>query len=482
LATIVLLLWPFIALVIFAHRAIVPAILAATVIPYLFLPEAFSIDFQGLPDLDKTAAISAGLVAGLVLFGVRARKAADLPGMTTGSFKFRYVLFSLFGAIAIGTVLTVLNNGESLVFGPTVLPGLRPWDAVARISELILLFVPFFMARKYLATPDTHRALLKILALSALGYSLLMLVELRLSPQLHSWVYGYYQHSFLQHIRDGFRPMVFLEHGLWVGFFMLMALMGAAALWKAERQSKWLWAMGWIFVILMASENLGAFVIGLMCLAVFFGLHRKMQVWIVIFVAVATLTFPALRQVQFVPIDRIATAAENVSEDRASSLRFRFVQEDQMLQRAFQKPLTGWGGWARGRIFDERGENVSVTDGLWIIILGGWGWIGYVGFFGVLISPLVFLAATARRKQISPETIALALICMGNLIYIIPNATLTPIGLLCFGALAGFAQFDQTNDTVGPLDDSDQDRRARSSYTRFPHKVVRYHTAVDFQS
>ncbi|WP_157058837.1 hypothetical protein [Loktanella sp. 5RATIMAR09] len=441
-------------------------------LPYLFLPEAFAINLPGLPDLDKTFAITGGLIVGLLFFAVRGRKAPDVPALKTEGFRFRFVLYVLLAVLIGGVFVTIRNNGEWLVFGPTVLPALRPWDAIGRIAELIIIALPFFVARKYLATPDMHRALLKVFALSGLIYTLFMLVEFRLSPQLHNWVYGFHQHSFLQHIRDGYRPMVFLQHGLWVGFFIFMAVMAAAALWKAEKETKWLWALGWLLVILMVSKNLGAFVIGLMCLAVFFALRRKMQIWFVICVSLATLSFPALRQAHLVPIDSILSAAASISEDRAGSLEYRLDQEDQLLARAYEKPLFGWGTWGRDRIYNEFGSDISVTDGLWIIVLGGWGWVGYAGFFGVLAAPLLFLAATARRKEIPPETIALALICAGNFIYLIPNATLTPIGLLCFGALAGFVQFDRKQEPVDVPDAVLQGRRAPRSYTRFPHKVA----------
>jgi hypothetical protein len=476
LAGFTLLLWPFLALTVFAQRAMVPAILAATVVPYLLLPESYTIFLPGVPDLDKTAAISIGVAAGLILYGARARKRAKLPDLKTASRFFRFVLLSLVATILIGSVLTVMNNREMLFFGPTVLPALRPWDAVGLIGSMALFLLPFFVARKFLATPDTHRTLLALLVLAALLYSLLMLVEIRLSPQLHRWVYGYHQHSFGQHIRDGFRPMVFLYHGLWVGFFIFMSLIAAAALWKSERDTKWLWAGGWIFFILMISKNLGAFAIGLMCLAIFFGFWQKMQIWFIIFIALATLAFPALRQAELIPIEQILEMAENVSEDRAQSLEFRLDNEDQLLKRAFEKPLTGWGSWSRDRIYNDRGEDVSVSEGLWILTLGGWGWIGYVGLFGLLVLPLISLPFTSRRKEIPVETMGLALICTGNLVYLIPNATLTPIGLLCFGALAGFAQYDKVEETAKNPDVQDVITDTSQRFTRFPQTAKRRDT------
>jgi hypothetical protein len=467
LATFALLLWPFVALIFFAHRELVPAILTATVVPYLLLPESYKIILPGVPDLNKTAIISIGLVAGLVFYG--ARKRAGLPELKTANRFFRFMLLSLIATVMVGSVITVMNNREVLFFGPTVLPATRLWDAIGLIGDLTLLLLPFLIARRYLATPDAHRALLVMLVISALFYSVLMLIEIRLSPQLHRWVYGYHQHSFGQHIRDGYRPMVFLYHGLWVGFFIFMALIAAAALWKSEHDTKWLWAGVWIFIILMISKNLGAFVIGLMCLYILFGLWQKMQIRMVILIAMATLTYPALRQAELIPLEQILEVAESVSGERAQSFEFRLDNEDQLLRRALQKPLTGWGAWARDRIYNDRGENVSISEGLWILTLGAWGWIGYVGLFGLLTLPLISLPITSRRKEIPVETMALALICAGNLIYLIPNATLTPVCLLCFGALAGFAQYD-TAQSVGVQDNSP---RTAQRFTRFPQATKR---------
>lgn len=471
MTTLALLLWPILALMLFAKRDVTSAILIGTLVPYLLLPEAFAVNLPGVPDLDKTVAISLGLLGGLLFF--RARSLADLPVLNTANRTFRFVLLALVVVIFGGSILTVMNNRDMLFFGPTVLPAMRPWDAIALFGSMTLFLVPFFVARRYLATVEAHRALLQMLVMAGLGYSLLMLVELRLSPQLHNWIYGYHQHSFLQHIRDGFRPMVFLEHGLWVGFFMFAALIGAAALWKSEKDTKWLWAGLWIFTILMVSKNLGAFAIALMCLAILFALWRKMQIMIVITIALMTLTYPALRQAHLIPIDQIMSAASSVSEARAGSLQFRLDNEDRLLERALERPITGWGGWARDRIYDERGRDISISEGRWILTLGAWGWLGYLGLFGILGLPLISLARTSRRKEIPYETIGLALICSGNLIYMIPNATLTPVGLLCFGALAGFAQFDTTKATVQNPDSAERNPRMVRQYTRFPQTAKR---------
>src|SRR5690349_3189313 len=62
---------------------------------------------------------------------------------------------------------------------------------------------------------------------------------MRLSPQLHVWLYGFHQHSFLQNERwGGYRPMVFMEHGLMVAMWMCMTALVGLWLWRAETLSK----------------------------------------------------------------------------------------------------------------------------------------------------------------------------------------------------------------------------------------------------
>ena len=205
-----------------------------------------------------------------------------------------------------------------------------------------------------------------------------------------------------------------------------------------------------------------------------FGL--RLRIWVVTLIAVVMLTFPALRQVNVINVNRIVEVAALISPDRAGSLEFRLLNEDDLLDRAMEKPLTGWGGWGRSRIYDDRGNDLAVTDGRWIIVLGQFGWIGYLGNFGLLTLPLLFLARTRKRKEVPVETIALALIATGNLIYMIPNATLTPVGLLVFGAVASFCMKDAVQAKADdPSEASDTVPRTRRTvrYSRFGNMHTR---------
>ena len=74
-----------------------------------------------------------------------------------------------------------------------------------------------------------------MLIVAGLCYSVPMLFEVRMSPQLHTWIYGYFPHSFVQQMREGgFRPVVFLGHGLLTAFFIMSAAVAAAAFWQTR--------------------------------------------------------------------------------------------------------------------------------------------------------------------------------------------------------------------------------------------------------
>jgi hypothetical protein len=471
--TVAILVWPLVALVLFRALGQVRGVIWATLVGALFLPEAFSMDVPGLPPYDKNAAIALGLLAGMWL---TRRDAAALPqrgGWDTG------LLTALAALFVLSPVLTVLNNRAPLVYGPTVIPGLGLRDLITMCSQSLILLIPFLAARRHLAGPDSHRLMLEAFVAAGIGYSVLVLFEVRMSPQLHTWVYGYFQHTWNQHIRGGgFRPIVFQPHGLWIGIFLLTCAMAAFALLRVEgrtaRSRIWLAMAGLgLVAVLFLSRNFGSAALALVFLPILWLWRSRTQVRLATVVVIALMVFPALRQAGLVPLQSVLEFTGDISASRQSSLMVRIVNEDAFLARARLKPVSGWGVWARWRIWDaETGEDVSTSDGRWISILGERGWIGYVAYFGVLSLAVVFLTRAAQGQLMPAATAGVAVIIAATLLYQIPNNTVGPMTMLLAGSLAGFVRHGvgapAAVATAAGMPSMAATARAQPRYTRFP--------------
>ncbi len=435
-----LLVWPMVMVLLFqrmpVHRAMIWSLLGA----YLFLPpQPAAFDFPLLPPFTKESIPN--LVLLLICLLKFGPKVIQLP-----SSKAARVLIFLF---VFSPIATVLVNGEPLVFrNGSYLPGLRITDMVALVITQAMMLFPVILARNILASEEAHRDLLKILMVAGLIYSIPMLIEIRLSPQLNLWVYGYFQHSFVQSIRfGGFRPVVFLDHGLWVAFFAMTSTMAAFTLWRVDRSAHravYLLAAGYLGVVLVLSKSLGALLFAILLTPLIFLLSRRMQILLAFVIILPILSYPVLKSANLVPSQWMIEQAQKVNGNRAGSLKFRFYNEDILLDRANEKPLFGWGSWGRNHLHNpDTGEITTVTDGRWIIVFGVFGWIGFIAEFGLLTLPLVLLWRMNRKtspKNISPYVGPIALILAINIVDLLPNATLTPLTWLLSGALLGYAE------------------------------------------
>jgi len=451
LAYVVLFCWPVAAMILFRVMPPLRAMIWTILGGYLFLPSRVGIDPPLLPTLDKR--LIPVLAAGALIMwavskerrraAVLARRggpdAAVVPSAPAPSGRLRQLFGGMIVLLLLVPVAIYLGNREPLVYGPRVLPAMRPYDIFSMALAWAMALLPFLLGRRYLATAEAHREILMALVWGGLIYSLLMAVEIRLSPQLNRWLYDFFPHSFGQHMRGGsFRPIVFLEHGLLVAIFAAMACLAAVGLAR-RRHPVWWAAAGWIAVILMLSSNLGALFILVVIgsIAAFAG--RRMQILAIACVAGLTLFYPMLRGAGLVPTGPVLSLATAINPQRAQSLDFRFHNEDMLLEKANRKPIFGWGSWGRSRVFDEDGRDISVTDGVWVIEMGTSGWAGYLLTFGLLTLPLLLPAFGIGRPP-DPVTVALGVVLSANLVDMLPNASLTPLTWMIAGALAGRLQ------------------------------------------
>ena len=113
------------------------------------------------------------------------------------------------------------------------------------------------------------------------------------------------------------------------------------------------------------------------------------------------------------------------------------------MEHAWERPWFGWGRFGRGRVYDDSGSDLSVSDGYWVITLGTFGLVGFIAVFGLLGLAVFRAAATlkfATTVQEAGYLAALALIVAINMIDLLPNASLSPWTWLLAGALVGRAE------------------------------------------
>lgn len=464
LATLMLLVWPVVIWRLFVSlppgRALIWSLLSA----YLLLPPPpAEFDFPLMPALDKSSLPNLAIL--VVVFFVLPYKPKLLPDNALARW--------LLAIFILSPVATVLTNGEPLVFTETMIRGLYLQDAIAQPINRCITVIGFLMARALLQTKEDHRDLLFAILIAALAYSLPILLEVRLSPQLNNWIYGYYQHLFSQTIRgNGYRPMVFLYHGIWLAYFVLTALLAAVALWKVDTsrtRAKYLIAAFYLSVLLVLCKTLATLVYAGVAGALILFLRPRSQVRVAAVLATILLAYPVLKTANLIPAEAIIAKTETISAERAHSLNFRIENEDQLLERALIKPLFGWGIWGRNQIRDATtGEILSVSDGYWIIVLGIWGWLGYLSELGLMAIPIFLIGRELRKLRVeeeesftqktsfallgkpdhakkldrglSPYAGPMALMLGFNLIDLLPNATLTPTTWLIAGTLFGHAE------------------------------------------
>ena len=86
----------------------------------------------------------------------------------------------------IGPFITSELNGDPIsIGGGTVLAGHRPLRrSVRRVCQFIFV-MPFFLGRQLLRSSADNEEILRVLVIAWLLYSLPILIEIRMSPQLH---------------------------------------------------------------------------------------------------------------------------------------------------------------------------------------------------------------------------------------------------------------------------------------------------------
>ena len=270
--------------------------------------------------------------------------------------------------------------------------------------------IPYVIGRVYFNTFES----LKELALGTFVGTLLLLpfvlIELRMSPQMHTWVYGWYPHDFLQTMRSGgFRPSVFMSHGLELAIWNAL---GAFVGWQLYLRKTILQKVPFLKIpalpsvilltlVLAVCHSSGAFYLLIIALAVAEISIRLKTIAPILFLALMPIAYISTRSTGAWDAQVLIDASEKISgsAERADSLSFRIKNETILSAKARQRFLFGWGGFGRSFVTDENGNPISVPDGQWIIVLGGNGIIALLGINALYLMPalLFFLKLPIQR-------------------------------------------------------------------------------------
>jgi hypothetical protein len=429
---VALFAWPIVAGVMFARMRLETAAIASLFAGYLLLPSGLSVDLPLLPPIEKSnVTVLSTFLLCLAKGGAPKRGSVGV------------LLPILAAAYVLAPIGATFANSYELRIGSLSLPGYYFLDGVKGAINNFIQLGAFYIGMRYLSSTTGRAQVLKVSVAAMLLYSLPILVEARLSPQIHRWVYGYAPYSFAEQVRwGGYRPAVFLPQGLMLALLVAMALIAACVLARAKirvfRLPPWAPA-AYLVPILLLCKTLGAviYAITLVPLAMF--ARPKTCVKIAAALLIFVCAYPALRTQSLIPVESIVGAAGSVSKDRADSFVVRISNEKLLMEKANQKPVFGWGGWGRNRIYDAwDSKDITITDGGWIIYFGVFGWFGYLGLFGMFAvaafraNSFIKHAEEQDAKIVSALTLMLAM----NIADMLPNANLTPLTFAIAGSIA----------------------------------------------
>jgi hypothetical protein len=438
-AFIALLSWPLVTLWLYRTRPINQAILWTILGAWLLLPVGAEIKIPGVPQFDKVSIPNIGALICCMFVARHPIRFWNRLGLAE-------VLLLM---CLIGPFITSELNNDPILIGSSIppLPALSNYDALSAVVGEFIFLLPFFLGRQLLRGSSDNVEILRALTIAGLLYTIPILFEIRMSPQLHAWFYGYFPHSFAQQARNGgFRAVVFLGHGLVVAFFVMMTTIAASALWRTRTRVLRVPPAGitaYLAAVLVLQKSMAALIYCSAGVPLVRFTQPRFQLRIATVLVSIALLYPMLRLADLFPARVLVDVSTSVSGDRAESLEYRFDNEERLLQHASQRLIFGWGGWGRNRLYDEYGQDSSVTDGEWIIMIGAFGLFGFVGKFGLLSLPVFRALSTLKFARSIPDRVnlaALALILSINIVDLLPNSTLSPWSWLLAGALLGRAE------------------------------------------
>jgi hypothetical protein len=433
IALLVMLSWVPLVLYLFSRYSAQVAMMMSFILAWMFLPQA-NIPIPGLPDYDRMAATCYGTLLATFIFDVN----------RFSTYRFSWIDIPILAWCICPMASSITND-------------LGPYDGFSSCLDQTMEWgVPYFLGRLYLSDFKALRNMAIALFISVIAYSPLCLIESRLSFNMHLLLYGF-QHpsqSFVFSVRyGGYRPSVFMESGLMLSVWMMLGTLMGMVLWRAKILKKfWIFPMtGWIVYLLatfILIRSTGAYVLLVLGLLILFSAKWfRTNIVTLVLIAVMGVYLHLGATGQFPRQPLVAQLSQVFDADRIQSLDFRFMNEEVLSEKARQRMLFGWGGFGRNRIFNEYGEDTSITDSLWIIVFGVRGVFGLVAIFTALLLPtLAFAIRYPAHLWAHPIIAPAAGLSASVVLYTIDcvlNAMINPMFMVIAGGIATVAVSDR---------------------------------------
>jgi hypothetical protein len=342
-------------------------------------------------------------------------------------------------------------------------------------NQIVTWGIPYFLGRIYLNNLEGLRQLAIGIFAGGAAYMPLCLIENVKGPVLHQMVYRFNSFNDWSQARryGGWRPVVFMQHGLMVGMWMMAAALIGIWLWQTGVIKKlWIVPVKPLAIMLTISFVLclstGAYIYMVLGLVFLFA-AKWLRTAFPVLLLIGSMSFYLYVGAtgSFSSDQIIASLSQVFPEDRIGSLKFRFDNEEILGQKARQKMLFGWGDSGGNRVYDSQGRDVSTTDSLWIIAFGWNGIVGLTSLMASLLLPVVsfcfsrFPASTWSNRKVAPAAV-LAIALVMYVLDSILNAMVNPVFALISGGISGLVLGGETATSTN------KETNVRSSAPRRP--------------
>lgn len=400
------------------------AVIISFIVAWLFLPQV-EIPIPILPPYSKMSATCYGVLLATIVYD-----AGRISSFKPGWLDLPMLVYCLC------PIISQTSNGGSPI-SPT-------------FNAIITWGLPYFLGRLYLNNLDGLRQLAIGIFAGGLAYIPFTLIEGVRGPILHLMIYGVNAFEDWGQARrlGGWRPVVFMQHGLMVGLWMMTGALIGVWLWQTGAVKKFKGRKIKTLAIVLTiafflCRSTGAYSLFAMSLLILFSAKWfRTSLPLLFIIGYITFYLYMAASGQFSSKEVMGVINPIFGEERAASLKFRFDMEEILGDKARQRFLFGWGDSGGNRVYNDAGKDISVTDSLWIITFGVNGAVGLASLFSALLLP-VFIFCVFRypaRTWSNPKVAPAAVLGVALTMYVfdcVLNAMTNPIFALIAGGISG---------------------------------------------